>query len=166
MQPHKQKIHRVEKTMEFTAMDDLSCLFDRHEKSCLRKPEKRSRKRRRVTFAMATEYTFQVGYGESTLPDGNLPGVGLCGTPIKVESSGVKDDSRGMVYRYSLRDRYLLLQRAGFTRENILALMHEQQKLHESRVCSVVEQITDKCTSRDEELEMIRRVRQCLMTSR
>ncbi|KAF0685681.1 Aste57867_22466 [Aphanomyces stellatus] len=164
--------------MEDVYAEDLTCLFDGHvPRSCLRNASssKRPRQIKKVTFELATEYTFHVGYGECTLPDDNLPGVGLRGNPIKVESISVQqvvdeEDKQEAqprtVLKYSNRDRYLFLQRDGLSVDDVRGLMHKQKQLHDSRVHSVMEQITTKRKTCAEEMDMMRRVRACLCTAR
>ncbi|CAK4071424.1 unnamed protein product [Aphanomyces euteiches] len=128
--------------MEAIAPADLSVLLDAPvRRSGLKR--KATAPLKRVEFSIATEYTFRVGYGATSVPHDSIPAVGLEGPAIHVETKSIQD-KQSQLMMYTPRDRVCLLRRAGYTVEDLHQQSRDLQAIQISRSQTVEEYIKER----------------------
>ncbi|ETW05735.1 hypothetical protein H310_03435 [Aphanomyces invadans] len=98
---------------------------------------------KRVQFSVVTEYIFQVGCAATAIPHDSVPGVGLEGPAIRVETTPVSD-KRSQLMMYTHRDRVGLLRRAGYSIADMNQQSRDLQAIQKSRMETVNEYIKER----------------------
>ncbi|KAF0686922.1 Aste57867_21316 [Aphanomyces stellatus] len=98
---------------------------------------------KRVSFSVVTEYVFRVGHGPCAIPHDNVPGVGLDGPAIGVETKFIQDKPSHLMM-YTRRDRICLLRRAGYSIDDLNFQSKELQEVQKSRMETVDEYVKEK----------------------
>ncbi|EQC41577.1 hypothetical protein SDRG_01538 [Saprolegnia diclina VS20] len=100
---------------------------------------------KRVAFAVATTYEFEVGYGGSAIPSSSGPPIGLArvhssSTTIDLREPSDDDDSNASaktVRKFEHLERIALLKRAGCHVQDIAVFCLEAMEIRNSRAVSV-----------------------------
>ncbi|KAF0751385.1 hypothetical protein AaE_006393 [Aphanomyces astaci] len=98
---------------------------------------------KRVQFSVATEYTFQVGCAATAIPHDSVPGVGLEGPAIRIETTAIHE-KRSQLMMYTHRDRVCLLRRAGYSIADLNQQSRDLQAIQKSRMETVNEYIKER----------------------
>ncbi|KAF0699047.1 Aste57867_10361 [Aphanomyces stellatus] len=112
--------------------------------STAQQPHQEPRKKT-VGFTQATIYWFQMDYGGSAVPDATGPPIGLARRHVDLETIDlfpgqpqpcVERKWRRRVGRLDLAKRIVLLQKAGYSRMDIMQMCREAITIRQSRAAS------------------------------